>query len=434
MRIVFGLLLGVVYILSFFKSYRMTKDIFSPMSFFSAIQFIGYVPGIMLFDSHLGVDLDEQNTFIVFLMQVIVLIFTWLGTQAYRSATAKRTFRYSIETKVKRHLTFAGIVMYAIGFLSLLFFIYLHGGLAYIVTHTQISYGDGMSYLLSLQNLMVVGMLCFWGYRRRPNPLLLIPGFILYAAGMIIFTKRAPILEALLLLVMGYNYRTKRLRVRDFLSPKALTLILMFSVLVVTLPKMRTAAGFNVTTKDLLLGGMRQVSAVFEEFSYVSRDAFVYTHYGIDNMYCGRTIVNLITAPLPSRLFRWKPPVDDGVYLANYVYGHYVLPPTNVYPIQNSYPFSSQGSMYANFLLPGVMMGALLTGFIYQCLYRFLKDTEYHVLSIFLYQMVIYKFGLSAKNMTQTIVPIVLAVLAFSALAGLRVRRCRIQEEKPRNT
>lgn len=431
MRIIYGSVLAILYSISFAWSYRVTKDVFSPMCFFPFMQLVAYVPGIMFFDAHLGVYLDEVNTFYVFVVQIAVLFFTCMGVAIYNANTKGRSFHYEITQVRTRNMTWVGLVLYVTGLIAMSYFIHTSGGISCILTNTQIEYATGRSYLWSLHKLMVIGILCFFQSRKKPSMVLLTTTFLTYACTIIIFTKRAPILEALLVIIMAWHYRVKKLRIVDFLRPRTALIALMVAILVVALPTLRNPLGFSTyhSRAEFLGEGWRHIDNIFREYSFVSRDAFVYSNYDVNNMYFGRTIINLVAAPLPSSVFNWKPPVDDGIYLANFINGHYVCPPSKDYPIENSIPFSSQGSMFANFGIAGVVAGSLLMGIMYARSYAILRDTNYHVLAIFTYQTIMYKFGLSAKNVIQTLTVIVLGTVFFGVFTGSRIRKRRIQIE-----
>jgi oligosaccharide repeat unit polymerase len=322
-----------------------------------------------------------------------------------------------------------GLTLYTIGFVAMIWFVISSGGISYVLTHTQTNYAAGRSYLWNLNQLMVLGMLCMWGTARKPNPLVLIGGFGLYSLIMIIFTKRAPILETLLLLMMTRNYRAKRYRVSDFLRPRRLAVGLLIALLIVALPSLRNPSGFYTysSLSEALRQTWNKIGAVFREYSFVSRDAFVYANYNISNMYYGRTLLNLITAPLPSRVFSWKPPVDDGVYLANFMRGDYVSPPSKNLPFLSSVPFSSQGSLYANFGVVGMVVGSILMGIMYEHFYKMVKDTGSHIFAILVYYVIIHKFAFSSKNVTQSLAMLIPAVLVFKALAALKLTRVKVK-------
>jgi len=426
MRVSYGVVLGVLYLCSFWVSYRATKDFFSPLCFFSILQGIAYIPGIVFFDTHLNVELGDANCFIVLIMQMLVLLLTWLGIAFYRNTHARRaTYHYAIMQK-RTNMTLVGVGLYVIGFTAMVGFIQAAGGLRYVLEHPMMNHAQGLSYLWSMNQLMVIGMLCFWGSERPPNAMLTTVTFLVFAVMIGVFTKRAPILEALLVLAMARHYRRARLRVRDFLRPQALTIVLLCSLLVVILPRLRGSSGFDIAAiRDSSIA----IVDVFEEFSFISRDAFVYTHYTVENMYYGRTLLNLLAAPLPSRLFSWKPPTDDGIYLANFIRGDYVAPPSRELPFWSSVPFSSQGSLYANFGILGVIIGSLMTGMIYEHAYTVLKEARFHISMIYIYYVVMYKFAFSSKNITQCLIAVGLAAIAFRVFAGIKLVKRRVHPE-----
>lgn len=427
MRIIFGLILGFMYIMVFISSYKKNNDVFSPLCFFSFMQFVSYVPGIMFFKKHLGIDLELINTFYVFLSQVIILLITTFVINMYDNRVKSKNSLYHIKHREGINMDFIGIVLFGLGLIASVYFIHISGGVRYILSNTNNDYFSGRSYLYSLQQLMVIGMLFFFSRKVKINFFLVFVTFLIYSGIQIIFTKRAPIMEAFMLLVFASNYRNKRIQIKSLFKPQILILIFTFTLIIITLPVLRNPAGFSTYSSPfaMISESVKNSGRIFEEYSYTSRDAFVYTHYNTDNFYYGRSFLNFFTAPLPSSLFPWKPPVDDGVYLANYVGGYYISPPSNQYPINNSFPFSSQGSMYANFGILGIIYGSILISLLYAYIYRVLKESDYDIFMIFIYQIVIYKFAFSSKNITQSLIMIVLIMIAFKIFSGIRLTKVK---------
>ena len=69
--------------------------------------------------------------------------------------------------------------------------------------------------------------------------------------------------------------------------------------------------------------------------------------------------------------------------------------------------------MYANFGIFGIIFGAILLGYIYELTYRILIDSKYNSFMIIIYQIVIYKFALSSKNIVQSAIMMVLVLLIY---------------------
>lgn len=432
MRIIMGLTLSLLYIWTFSISYIRTKDVFSPLCFFAFMQFVGYVPGIFYFKSHLGIELNDINTFYVFIFQVIVALFTWLGSKIYREKTKDSSFKYTVlRMDTKKNLA-KGLVIYSIGFIFSIYFIYQAGGVAFIMSNTQLQYTSGKSYLYSLQILMPIGIISLFENNRRSYKVLISFLFIIYSIMILILTKRAPVIEALMLIIFAINYKYKRIRLLSVLKPKVIIFIIIFMCIIIIMPEFRSSKGFNDFKLDrqTISNTISRITTIFVEYSYTSRDAFVYSNYNVNNMYYGRTIVNLITAPLPRSVFPWKPPVDDGLYLANYVHGYYITPPSNFYQIYNSFPFSSQGSLYANFGVLGIILGSLLMGLLYEHLYKILIDTQYNTLIIIIYQIILYKFAFSAKNVTQSLIVIIGAIFIYMLFYKIKIKKESIANDK----
>ncbi len=421
-RIIIGLILAILYFFVFCNSYKRTRDIFSPLCFFSLLQVVAYVPGIMFFEKHLNIELDEINVFIVFIMQIITILFIWLGSYSYRKNFLYSKYQYKIIYNNSKYTILKGILIFSFGASSYLIFVSRFGGIWNIMQNTQVDYAAGNSYFISLWVLMPIGVLTIFDSKKKPKVLMSIM-FMLYAAAVLIFTRRAPVMEGLMAILFAINYRVKKIKLSTLFKPKSIILVLIFSIVILIMPQMRSSQGFKKFDKEIIESSVSNIFRIFEEFSFTSRDAFIYENYQLDNMYYGRTIFNILLAPVPSRLVPWKPPVDDGVYLANFVSGYYISPPSNRYIIKNSFPFSSQGSMYANFGIFGVIIGSFFLGYVYEIFYSILINSKFNSLMIYIYQVIMYKFALSSKNVTQTLILIVLVLTVFRVFNKIKVVR-----------
>jgi hypothetical protein len=108
-----------------------------------------------------------------------------------------------------------------------------------------------------------------------------------------------------------------------------------------------------------------------------------------------------------------KPPVDDGVYLANIIRGFQVEPVmayTNI-PFHSSSPFSSFGIMYANFCLSGIMLGGVILGMLYVKLYEKMVRSINSMKGILIYAYLMMAFGLSIHAMLSLLIPGIIVTL-----------------------
>lgn len=425
MRILMGIFLSLMYFATFLISYKKTKDIFNPLGFFSIMQFIGYIPGILFFEQHMNVKLTLYNVSFVFIYQIIVLITFWIGVEIYNDIKKENEYIgiiYEIPKNNKK-----AIYIFILGLISSIYFIYSVGGISFIMNNIQMDFAAGNSYLLSLQLLMPIGIASMFITKEKPKFTTVALMFLIYAANIFIFTRRAPILEALLLLIFIYNYRIKRISLKILINPKIIASFILLIFFILIMPTFRGSEGFSIFSNfsDIIKYIEKNILGIFGEFSNVSQDAFIYTNFNSKNFYLGKTFINIVPSFLPSTYFPWKPPVDDGLYLSNFILGNYISPPGNIFPYMSSYPFSNQGSMYANFGIIGVIIGSIIIGYIYSFFYNLIKKNNYNVFTIIIYQLIVYKFVLSTKNIVQTLLAIILTFIVFKLFYKIKIYNSR---------
>ena len=189
------------------------------------------------------------------------------------------------------------------------------------------------------------------------------------------------------------------------------------------MPGFRSEEGFsNFSVVGTFQKGWNHISDVFVELSYTSRDAFVYDNYDTANFWYGANMKNLLLSPIPKVWAPWKPPVDDGMYLANAVIGYAVKPPAVDLPWNNSYPLSTPAGLFINFGVLGLIFGSVLLGWLYGWVFKILKDSGYDIIMIIIYQLIIYQFEISSLSIVQTLTPMVLLVLSTWMFFGWHIK------------
>lgn len=424
-----GLILLIIFMVVFISSYRRNRDLFSPLCIFSLLQGLRYVPDMMTSSVHYSISGIEKEYFRVFGIELLVLTFVLFG---YYSVKWNYNYEYKVTYKGKDKnvanmsniLMWGGAVATIIGLIFTYLFIKRVGGLAYVLTHSKdMAYNNGVAYISSLRFLVVFGTLLFMASKKRIGIAFGIISFIVYCMSFLIFTSRSPVFEAVLILLMFINYAYSKYRIRDFFKPRYLVFFASAVFIIALLPQIRDSGGF--TSNYTYESKMGSVFGTFlNQFSYTGRDAFAYSHFGLDNFWYGRNFINVICAPLPSAIFSWKPPVDDGMYLCNLMRGYNVVPPSNVFPIYNSIPFSTQSSMYANFGIVGVIVGSIIIGRLYAKAYMRIKDIGGDPLMVVVYFAIVYQLELSSLSIVQTLIPVVLGFVFFKVMFGWRIVKC----------
>ncbi len=420
MRVYLGILLAVVLIILFVYIYIKYKDVFHPLAFFAILQFLRYVPFMISGESDTNVLIDDQGVGLLFVMEMITIGCVIFGYSLVKTNKNQHSRPLSIYCEKSNNITL-GYSLFVIGMIGRLYFVVKTGGFSYIFSNIQLKQTlvSGEGYLLALGYLMTFGIcILISEYSKnvkfKASQILII--FIMIIINVIllgVMSDRAPVLISLMMIVMAYHYKVKRIKLSSLFKPKVILLCVLLILFVVAMPLLRNSEGFDKygSISNLLKSAIGNLESAPRWFSFVGRDIFVYENFNLDNFWFGKNILNFICSPLPRSIFPWKPPVDEGIYLANMVAGFNIQPPSNIYPINNSYPFSNQGIFYANFGLIGLIIGGIMIGAMYKYTYNILKSKKFNIVLIIISQVIIYKWSFTSHDMVGSLSLIVYLVL-----------------------
>ena len=170
---------------------------------------------------------------------------------------------------------------------------------------------------------------------------------------------------------------------------------------------------------------LNSIDNIFREFSYLTGDMYIFGHFNFSNYWGGRVYLNIFTQWIPRSLFPNKPPMDDGMYLLNMMRGVSVSPnmSTSQLLYQTSVPFTMEGALYANFGWLGLIIGCFLVGVFYEYVYKVMKDCDYNILSIFIYQTVIFEFVPSVLHTVSPFIGILFMTIITVPVLHIRIKR-----------
>ena len=410
MRIIIALTLTLIYLLIGYTSYKKTKDVFSPLTFFSFYQFIRYVPNILIKSVEHNFIITNESLLLLFVYQIIFICSVLIGY--------KIIIRFKNQNSVKRMDSYLNLplvfVLFLIGIISRGIIIQQSGGLINIINSPGSAYlglSSGTGYLSLLSNLSVFSIVIY-AYKYKLNRIiifLLVSMIILYIFSYAIYSSRSPILELFLILFFIYNYLIKRIQVKHFFRIKYFAIGFIMLYILMALPYFRSGDVTNLFDYNtVFLIFENGFKSFFDQFSYVGRDAFVFSHFNVSNRWYGQPFINLFYGPIPSSFFQNKPALDDGIYLNHLLHGFYITPDAGRlnFQVLFSVPFSSQSSMFANFGAIGVVLGGLFLGFLYNLTYN--KMLRFKTpLTVFIYYLIIYQLELSSLSIVQTLIPLV---------------------------
>lgn len=438
MRIVYTVILGLILAAIFLINYRKEKDLFCPMCFVSLMMFIRYIPNMIVKDVEHFSHLTESNISKLFWAEFVSIIAIQIGYfignrvvfRAKRESSENSVYskEYNSDSNIKPWVIF---LLFSIGMIARLRVILMSGGIKFITSNAGLAYislSNGTGFLSMFSNFAIVAVMmelsaALQDYHNgnskqfKHKRLMLIIMIGLYSFTFLIFTSRSPIFELLLFVIFGINYLWRKLRIRDFLGPRIILVIVISLAIIVILPLLRQGQTITLSRDTNIISG------IFDEFSYVGRDTYVYDHFDKSNYWHGGNYKGFLTAFIPYSLYPQKPPIDDGIYLSNIMYGYWVNPPVSRdnLTITYSIPFSTPGILYANFGMIGIIIGQLLMGIIYSKVYKKLKMKQ-NVLWIIIFQLVVYQLELSTLSIMQTIIPLVITYLAYKPTTSVNVK------------
>ncbi|HBV84838.1 MAG TPA: hypothetical protein DEB74_18980, partial [Lachnospiraceae bacterium] len=154
---------------------------------------------------------------------------------------------------------------------------------------------------------------------------------------------------------------------------------------------------------------------------------FVFDYFDKHDLWYGRSYLNIPLQVIPRSVYPQKPPMDDGMYLLNLMYGQRVTPdmPTEQLYYQTSIPFTLEGSLFSNFGLLGIILGCILVGMFYQYVYKILVDTKTPIVMILIYQEIMFVFVPSVLHATSTIMICGIYWIIFQVLFRFKIKRVR---------
>ena len=426
MRILFGIFLGVLLLFVFIRGYKESKDLFSPLCIFSLFQFIRYVPHLIAANDDSFISLNDRNLLPTFFLECMFVVSTVSGYELFKKRNNAHFSKKSVQN-IEIPLIII-IVVFLIGLLSRFYLIHSIGGLSYVLNNMGSAYYDyahnssgyvvAIGYLMTLAILMLIHKISLHKKNRLPYYILLMAMLALSMLSYFVYSSRSPALEILMITVFGYHYLIKRITFKTLVQPWFLLLLLAIVIVVCILPSLRQSSSGNSTISLSNVDWAKEISSnvqnIFNEFSVVERDTFVYQYVDYSKLWLGTNFLNLFVAIVPSSIYINKPCIDDGNYLANIIHGVEVWPNMgrNDLPIKYSMPFSTPSCMYINFGFLGIVFGGFVLGIVFDKAYSILKK-DVNPFTIFFYQLIVYQLELTTLSISQTLVPIAVSLIAY---------------------
>lgn len=385
MKYIVGVVLFLALLLVGALRYGRVKNIFDPLIIFLFLQFLRYSLPLVALDGEdffgCYVPFSVENVLSLFFYEFVFVLFAILPFSFGRTKKQSISIKRSDEETGHNFKRLTAITAFSIGLLAKVYVIQKLGGFFYVVSHMSESYSkqsSGFGYISLLYGLMLVGILIelqrFKILKNKRDLVIAVFMSAIYMGSYLVYSSRGPAFQLIIIWICFFAIYNKGLPLKKLFSPLLILLGIVAGVLSMAVVNMRNS-GNDLTQYDsvsLMLGG------IIKEFSRSGRDIYCYNEMS-DIRWYGMVFLNLLYMVVPSGIFGNKPPLDDGLYLINAMHGNVYSPNTPRFDMaiqSGSVPFATQGLMYVNFGLFGVILGGFVTGLLLKAISNYFYSSR----------------------------------------------------------
>lgn len=400
-------------------------DIFNPANIFFLWQFINllsvylfYMGGVELISNIENAEFGLSNFIVVLVLYQLTFAITYILLPKSDATTNKSAFeKFNINHKITRVKVFLFVIFFI--FLLAIFSLIIKFSSVINLVMAMAQRGNVLAIaqlefsLIFITSFMLAVLITFfWGDKLKLVSTILLLLFSLVA----IFTGSRAFSFLLIIVsvvVYHYNYRNFKFKFNYIL----LLLLGIFIFITMQLLRSKDAVDiysndFNQLLHDVLIG----LGGVIARISLLNENIFIYSEYGLDNLWLGYSYFDLMYYPVPRSYYPLKPPIDEGVY----VYSKYLgfnstpsMPMISLFP--SSWPLKTESAMYINFWYLGVVIGGFVTAVIYDFIYKRMILAKGRI--IYLFWLPIYCYLVFGKIQLTNLGFANLVPLIFSFLA-----------------
>ena len=407
MTLFFALTLSSVYLLFALKG---RSNLFSPRFLYNAFAWLKNVPYFIEVGETYSDVLCERY----FIYKLIGCICVNIGISIYES---KKIGKYSYSENViniKSYYKY-GILFCFVGLLIKLYIFQSSGGVLYILSHIQARkslMAGNYYYELIANSLLTLSVLFTELYmiinNNKKGKIVFAFCLFITLVCLMIFGARHPALTLMLQVLMLYHFLKSKITLSSIFKPRSIGIIGLVMMFMVMMPMLRAESETDLISDPVewAISAGNNIMSITREFSYLSGDMFVFDYFHDNEFWYGASYINIFLQWIPRSVFPNKPPMDDGMYLLNMMYGEHVTPnmPTSKLYFDTSVPFTMEGTLYCNFGILGIIIGCILIGMLYQHVYKILCDTNYSIIMLLIYQAVMFVFVPSVLHTTSTLI------------------------------
>lgn len=426
----YSILLSLCY---FIGAYIGRKDIFSPRFIFNMFAWLKNIPYVIDYISANRIDDVTIDSY--FFFKFISFICVNVGITIYERISMSKKYVYK-ENKKRDNSAYlrTGIIVSIIGFAVKIKTILEGGGVFYILSHIQarkeLMAGQYYNELFA-NSLLTCGvlltLLCYIKEKNKKHLYIFILIFAITTFGLIVFGARRPAMMLLLQVIMLYHFTSSKIKFYSIFKIKSLITISIIALFVLLMPMLRSGSETDYVNNPTkwVEGAVDNANTLFREFSYCDGDLFAFDYFKNHEYWYGASYLNIPLQVIPRSIYPKKPPMDDGMYLLNMMYGEKVSPNMATADLyyQTSVPFTLESSLYSNFGLLGIILGGLLVGMFYQYIYKVLISCYCPIVMILVYQEIIFVFVPSVLHATSAIIICGVYWIIFKILFKFKIRR-----------
>lgn len=351
----------------------------------------------------------------------------------------------SIRFNIKKYSSWfinVHLIYLILGGIAYILFLQSIGGLSFVwsnlATKTTITAGTG--YFRALWFYLLISSLIFAAaaYRVRVGYFVILTVLIALLSGSI--GDRTPILKVVLTAIFSWHVFKKGIVIK--IDYRLILLIFVLAIIFISMPMLRTPGALDqfIMNPDVFVDAFTENwHNLIRRFSDINRSLFAFSYFDLDNIWFGKSYLDLLYAPIPRSMLEGKPPIDDGFYLYNLFLGNEVTPPAAFEDMYiNSWPFSSITIGFANFWYIGVVLNAFLTAIIASYSFRLIKAGSLMSLffGFFIYlQFVTNTFQLTNHGLVNSLLAVLLLASLFQLSRVLRsILLCVLAKLSPNNS
>lgn len=426
---------GLYILLLYIVFNKNSKDIFHPKSFF--LIFISFeIPfAFSLINDHTLMPFyalkhikDFDFVFFIHFFNSFIFITIVVISVIYfnpKSIILKKQIDIS-NYKRGRHL-YTHFIFLCLAILTFFLFLQSIGGLRFLLLNldSKSAIISGTGYyraVYTVSAFLSVGFLIT--YYAKFNKLSYLNKFYLFIVILIMFamlaslgSRKTPMLFILYVLLI-WNYNISKIK---FFTFKNLILLSIGLFYFAAMPLFRTEGSSEFYSNNLSLLFIDSISNLgifFQRFSELERSLMIYSLFSYDNLWLGKSFMDILYSPIPRGFFPDKPPLDEGVYLYNIAHGNYVEPGTSLRKMTVvGWPPSTITNMYINFWYFGVILGAIIFGYFLKYFYNLVLDLNHNPMVIYFYTSAIFgDLAVTNRNIVAFLTMIVFSIIILKLI------------------